>query len=84
MLNYLLICRSVTYAQRTAKTLESAGISAIVTRAPHGLQNGGCAYCVRVPGRHIAAALVAVKNAGLPSARVFTQSENGGFREVDA
>ncbi|MDR1328510.1 MAG: DUF3343 domain-containing protein [Oscillospiraceae bacterium] len=72
-------CRSVTYAQRTAKALESAGISAVVTRAPRGLSPAGCSYCVRAPGRHIAAALAAVKNAGLPPARVFIQSENGGY-----
>jgi rhodanese-related sulfurtransferase len=84
MLNYLFVCRSVTHAQRTAKALESAGIGSAVTRAPHGLASGGCAYCVRVPGRHMAQALVAVKNAGLPPARVYAQSESGCFREVNA
>ncbi|MDR2421268.1 MAG: DUF3343 domain-containing protein [Oscillospiraceae bacterium] len=84
MLSYLFICRSVTYAQRTAKALESAGISAVVARAPHGLASGGCAYCVRVPGVRIAQALIAIKNAGLPPARVYTQSGSGHFREVGA
>jgi hypothetical protein len=81
MLNYLLICRSVTYAQRTARVLDRTGITAVVTRTPKELTIDGCSYCVRIPGRHMTEALVAIKNAGLPPARVFAQSENGVFGE---
>jgi rhodanese-related sulfurtransferase len=82
MLNYLLICRSVTYAQRTAKALEDAGITAVVTRTPKELSIEGCSYCVRIPGRHMTEALLAIRGAGLPPARVFALSEDGIFGEV--
>ena len=83
MLNYLLICRSITYAQRTARVLESAGINASVVRLPKAVAIDGCGYCVRVAGRGIAAALTAVKNAGLPPVRIFAQDENGIYGEVE-
>lgn len=81
-MNYLLICRSVTYAQRTARTLESSGISAVIMRTPKELSLEGCSYGVRISSRRIAEALVAVRNAGLPSVRVFTQGANGLYGEV--
>ena len=34
MLYYLIVCRSLTYAQRTAAALERTGITARVIRSP--------------------------------------------------
>mgnify|MGYP001862318501 CR=1 FL=1 len=34
MVYYLILCRSLTYAQRTASVLERAGIAARVLRSP--------------------------------------------------
>lgn len=34
MLYYLIVCRSLTYAQRTASALERAGITAHIMRSP--------------------------------------------------
>ena len=47
MVYYLLICRSLTYAQRTAKALEHAGITAILTKVPLHISPDGCGYCVQ-------------------------------------
>jgi rhodanese-related sulfurtransferase len=79
---YLFICRSVTYAQRAAKALERAGITAIVTRAPQKISVDGCAYCVRVTGRNISQALVVIREAGLYPVRVFAQYADGNLSEV--
>ena len=83
MLNYLLICHSITYAQRTAKALESVGIGAVVVRLPKNISIDGCGYCVRVKGHRISEAIAAVHNAGLPPVRIFARNENGIFGEVD-
>jgi len=82
MLNYLLVCRSVTYAQRTARALDNAGIGAVILRTPRGLHVNGCSYCVKINERHIATALVVIKDASLPPVRVFTQSDAGAFGEL--
>lgn len=84
MLQYLIMCRSLTYAQKTARILERFGITAIVTRAPSGTTGQGCAYCVRVSERNLTQALTALKDAGLGPGRVFLQAPTGDISEVTA
>lgn len=43
MLYYLIVCRSLTYAQRTAAALERAGITAHILRSPRALRGRGAA-----------------------------------------
>ena len=83
MVYYLLICRSLTYAQRTAKILERAGITAIVTRTPQIITTDGCGYCVKVSAKYISNALVALKNAELYPIKVFVLYADGNFGEVN-
>jgi len=83
MLQYLIMCRSLTYAQRSARVLERSGITAIVTKAPQGASQEGCAYCVKVSERRLADALRALKNAELGPKKVFVMDSSGGIREVD-
>ena len=61
MVYYLLICRSLTYAQRTAKALEHVGITAILTKVPMHISPDGCGYCVKVSSKNISNALIALK-----------------------
>ena len=44
MIYYLIVCRSLTYAQRTAAVLERAGITARILRAPKSIAGEGCSY----------------------------------------
>lgn len=82
-MNYcLILCRSVTYAQRTAKALGRVGISAYMLRAPGGLSAEGCSHCVRIARRDLAAAMDALRNSGLTPKHVFTPDPEGGYREV--
>ncbi|NLM84563.1 MAG: DUF3343 domain-containing protein [Clostridiales bacterium] len=82
MVYYLLICRSLTYAQRSAKALEHAGITAIVSRVPAGLSPSGCAYGVKLSAKHISNALVVLRNADLHPLKIFVQYADGNFNEV--
>ncbi len=65
MVYYLIICRSLTYAQRSARVLERAGISGYVMRAPKSVVGEGCSHCVRVAEKWLAPALAALKREGL-------------------
>jgi len=80
---YLLICRSLTYAQRSAKALEHAGITAIVTRVPAMLSSSGCGYGVKLSAKHISNALVVLANANLHPLKIFVQYADGNFNEVN-
>ena len=80
----LILCRSLTYAQRAAKTLERAGVTATVRKAPQGLTDRGCTYCVRLRANRIGAALALLEQRGMEHGRVFTAREDGGWQEVRA
>ena len=78
---YLLMCRSLTYAQRTARILERFGITAIITRAPQSMSAEGCAYCVKISENKLSDSLRVLKNAGAPPVKIFL-SQGQQLREV--
>lgn len=82
MVHYLIICRSLTYAQRTASLLERAGISAYVMRSPKAADAEGCSHAVRVREKYIAQALKILAREDLSPKRVFIVSGDGSYREV--
>ena len=79
----LLMCRSLTYAQRTAKALERKGITGVVTRAPKSASPNGCGYCVIVSPRRGKQAVRILRDAGLEPVRMMLRSEDGSLREAD-
>ena len=83
MVYYLLICRSLTYAQRTAKALEHVGITAIVTKVPQHISPTGCGYCVKVSNKNFSNALIALKNAEMYPIKIFVLYADGNYGEVD-
>lgn len=83
MVYYLIICRSLTYAQRTARILERAGISGRIIRAPRSISGDGCSHGVRIAERHLTAALSLLNREGLGAKRVFLQDAGGGYSEVE-
>lgn len=80
---YLFMCKSLTYAQRSARLLERRGISGAVVRAPRELSGSGCGYCVRVAEKHRITALETLRAAGLPPQRVYRMDPDG-YTEVTA
>ncbi len=82
MVYYLIVCRSLTYAQRTAATLERVGIGAHILRSPKLIAGEGCGYSVKVSERNLAQALTALARAGLSPKRVFIIAGDGSYREV--
>ena len=52
MVYYLIVCRSLTYAQRTASALERAGITAHILRSPKMISGEGCSHSVKVSERN--------------------------------
>ena len=82
MIHYLIICRSLTYAQRTARVLERAGITAIVMRPPMEISGDGCRYCVKVSEKRISAALIALNNANVIRGKIYMLKDDGSSSEV--
>ena len=82
MVYYLIVCRSLTYAQRTAAALERAGITARILRSPKLIDQKGCSHSVKVSERNLTAALVVLNRAELTPKRIFLQTGGGDYREV--
>lgn len=82
MVYYLIVCRSLTYAQRGVRLLERAGISAYLVRAPRLIAQAGCAYCIKVSQRWLERAVELIREAKLVSRGVYQQLEDGSYEEV--
>lgn len=84
MPHYLLLSRSITYAQRMCRVLERAGITARYFRPPARLTGQGCGYAVRVSPRDLEASLRLLRQEGLEPKRAFYADSNGAYREIYA
>lgn len=81
MEHYLILARSVTYAQRMQKALDRAGIASRVYRAPRDLTNLGCAYALRVAPKDLREALSALHREKLSPVQIFAYYQ-GKYQEA--
>lgn len=81
-MQYMIMCRSLTYAQRAVTALERAGITASISRAPQELTGSGCGYCVKVAQRRFQSALKTLDAKGVAYGRLFRIEEDGTYTEV--
>ena len=84
MPHYLLLSRSITYAQRMCRVLERAGITARYLRPPARLTDRGCGYAVRVSSKDLEAARRLLREEGLEPKRIFYTDGRGAYREIYA
>ena len=78
---YLIIARSVTYAQRMQKALGRSGIRCQIFRAPRELTELGCAYSVQLAASDLTAALQIIRRERLDPVQIFL-FQRGFYREV--
>ena len=83
MEHYIILARSVTYAQRMQRALERTGIRCRIARAPGDLTNLGCAYIVQIAAQDLSNALIIIHREALDPVQIFLY-QNGGYREVRA
>ena len=83
MLYYLIVCRSLTYAQRTAAALERAGLTARVLRSPKAIAGEGCSHSVKISQRSLPRALQVLRRADLAPKRIYITAGDGSWQEVD-
>lgn len=73
-MHYILMCRSLTLAQRAARVLQRAGIFASVTKAPQSANPGGCTYGVKIAQRNLAAAQAQLERADIQVQKILEQT----------
>ncbi|MCI8809188.1 MAG: DUF3343 domain-containing protein [Oscillibacter sp.] len=81
MEHYLILARSVTYAQRMQKVLGRTGIRCQIYRAPRDLTDLGCAYAVRIAAGDLQAALTTLHAESLDPVQIFLY-QRGLYQEV--
>lgn len=80
-MQYLIMCRSLTYAQRSASMLERGGITASVVKAPQGLSTSGCGYAVSLYNKFNEAVSILRKN-NMINGKMFKKQADGDYQEV--
>ena len=81
MSRYLILCKSLTHAQRSARLLERAGITATVIRSESGLSPKGCRYAVQLQ-RHFDEAVQILRGSDMLAGKLFFQREDGIYEEI--
>lgn len=81
-MRYFIMCRSLTYAQKSARLLEKNGINVGIRRAPQELSGAGCSYSVSVRENKIVRAVEILRSENLLQGRIYELTPDGGTREV--
>ena len=74
---FIIVLRSLTYAQRGEGLLERAGLYAAVTKAPRHLTPEGCGYGVKIRGKDKDRALKILRDAGFRVRRLIGIDDEG-------
>ena len=64
-MHIVLLCRSLTSAQKAARIIQNRGIFAAVAKAPQSANPGGCTYGVKIAERNRVVALELMASAGI-------------------
>lgn len=79
-MNYAFLgIRSLTYAQRAVRLLDSMGIRSQVERMPYVGEEPGCSYAVRTSTRELSRAFQALQRSGFVVRKVLIRSETGAL-----
>ena len=81
MEKYIIMCRSITAAQRCARQLEASLIRAAVIKAPREISSGGCGYCLTLKNK-IKEAVALLRGKNIPFGKIYVYDESAGYREV--
>lgn len=83
MTQYLIMCRSLTAAQRSQRFLERSGISVTLIKAPQGLNTNGCGYALSLRHR-MEEAVSLLRRNGMLAGKIFKRLDSGDFVEIQA
>ncbi len=78
----IIMCRSLTYAQRALRLLERENIRARISKAPQGVTPEGCSYGVRLSMVNLQRAGAILGMNGIPTGRIYRLDGKGGVWEI--
>ena len=78
---YFLTFRSVTFAQRGERVLNSAGYHCTLQRTPRWMEEQGCGYALRIWTGEIRSVLRLLEQERIPVKRLYLQDLDGKLEE---
>lgn len=78
----LIMCRSLTYAQRAMHTLERGGVTVSLIKVPQAISTTGCSYGIRVPARRLWYCLDLLRENHQSFGKVFRYLPDGSLEEI--
>ena len=81
-MHHIILCRSLTQAQRAQRALQRGGVFSSVTKAPQSANPGGCTYGVKVGARSTDRALALLREQGIETGAVYQMDARGEIREA--
>ena len=82
MEKYVVMCRSLSYAQRGQRLLAANNVLCSVIKAPQRVSSEGCSYGLRVKALDIDKSVLILKSSGIKVGKIFRIDKNGSFIEV--
>lgn len=82
MEKYVIMCRTISYAQRGERILGRNNIASYIVKAPQHLTSEGCSYGLRVGERSRDKAVVILRNSGIRLGKIFRVGSDGTYTEV--
>lgn len=79
---HLIMCRSLTYAQRALYVLERGGMKVSLVKLPQSISKTGCSYGVRVPSKRLHACIDLLQSKNVSYGKVFRYGTDGDVEEV--
>jgi len=81
MYDCIIMCKSLTFAQRAERLFESRGCLSSITRAPAKLTGNSCGYGVKINRNCLNKAQALITQYQLPMGKAYA-IENGEYREL--
>ena len=79
---YVVMCRSLSYAQRGQRLLVGNNIAAYIIKAPQSVSLEGCSYGLRIKAADVDKVVIILKSAGIKVGKIFRVDAGGIFSEV--
>lgn len=81
-MGFLIIVKSITYAQRALGILSRNGISSNIIKPPVSLGKGSCSYALKIKEINPEKAVSVLKSSNIPISGVFAIN-GGNYKEVN-
>lgn len=78
----LIICRSVTYAQRAQHILQRKGYTATVVRPSVEIIGDSCGFAVKISETYLAEAIHILRSYGIEPTRAVVVQPDGRYKEL--